>query len=530
MKHWLWYCIVLGSLAACSPHPDKEPKITEYVDLFPEINNGKAHFPGAAVPFGALQLSPVNPNSSNYEYTDTLIAAFSHFQFKGIFQEIVQDLRFLPVVTRPDSSDYPAGYLQNNYAVFSHEHESAEPGYYTVTFNNGITTELSVTPRCGFYYYQFPPSKTYALAIDLTNAQYKASQEVYLRKLNNRTLEGYRKSLEPPYQQSYFVIEFSQDCQVWAGKHQFQLFSNGERILTDSCYLWVDFGKATNKILTKVSFSSANCEGAFANLEKELPHWSFDKVKRDAKHLWRKELSKTKVEGKDEKKTKAFYTALYRCYLTPCLYSDVNGNYKGADGEIHSVTKHEQYIGFPVTEVYRTPFPWFMITQKKRMSDWIHSLLKHYDICGKLPASDYPGYEVQLNSTETAIALLSDVLRKVRKTDTVTQDIPREIMVEETFPENSTAASLFSALGLSPVSAVEGHYQLSIPAFDRIILKTEPERKFVITTERLSPGATTVKKILLNGVSLSRNRITYNEIMQGGKLEFILDSAPGNSL
>ncbi len=41
----------------------------------------------------------------------------------------------------------------------------------------------------------------------------------------------------------------------------------------------IDFGCKTDKILAKISLSSANIDGADANLKKELPHWSFDKVK-----------------------------------------------------------------------------------------------------------------------------------------------------------------------------------------------------------------------------------------------------------
>lgn len=59
---------------------------------------------------------------------------------------------------------------------------------------------------------------------------------------------------------------------------------NGQKITDKGCYLYVDFGQKTNKILAKISISSANTEGAIANLEKELSHWSFDKVKRDANH------------------------------------------------------------------------------------------------------------------------------------------------------------------------------------------------------------------------------------------------------
>ena len=107
----------------------------------------------------------------------------------------MQDIRFLPVSTTPDTSISPAAYIQSGYARFSHRNEQAEPGYYSVVFDNGIKTELSVTNRCGIHYYQYPANSAHALTIDLTTARnWDRTTETSIRKVNNRTLEGYRKS------------------------------------------------------------------------------------------------------------------------------------------------------------------------------------------------------------------------------------------------------------------------------------------------------------------------------------------------
>lgn len=133
----------------------------------------------------------------------------------------------------------------------------------------------------------------------------------YPVKFNSRTLEGYRKSQGwANDQRVYFIIEFSQDCEVLAGYKKFSPLENGQKITDKGCYLYVDFGQKTNKILAKISISSANTEGAIANLEKELSHWSFDKVKRDANHAWKRQLQKIKAEGRNEADLENFYTAL----------------------------------------------------------------------------------------------------------------------------------------------------------------------------------------------------------------------------
>lgn len=398
-----YYCIfILLTLIVISCTPkEKEPKITEYVDPFIGTAGHGHVFPGATVPFGGIQLSPDNPRSawdwcSGYHYSDSIISSFSHTHLSGTGIGDLQDLRFLPVINRPDSSSIPADYIISNYAGFSHAHEKAEPGYYQVKLDNGIITELSATPRCGFHYYQYPQGAVNGLVIDLTTARnWDRTVESSIKKINNRILCGYRKSRGwAEDQRVYFVVEFSQDIELLAGKNSFAPLSNGHRFTADSCYAWVDFGDKTNKILVKVSISSANTEGAEANLQREIPHWSFDKVKRDAKRAWRKELFKTKAEGGNEEELKTFYTALYHAYTAPYTFSDVLGNYKGPDREIHSVGPNRtQYTVFSFWDTFRAAHPLFTITQRKRVSDMINSMLKHYDAYGLLPVWELAGNE-----------------------------------------------------------------------------------------------------------------------------------------
>lgn len=734
MKHYLsafLYTLAATIFIGCVPSEKNELKITEHVDPFIGTAGHGHCYPGATTPFGGIQLSPDNPRSSwdwcsGYHYSDSIISSFSHTHLSGTGIGDLQDIRLLPVITIPDRNQRPADYIQSGYARFSHANESAEPGYYNVVFDNGIKTELSATNRCGFHYYQYPVGTHYALTLDLTTARnWDRTTQTRIRKVNNRTLEGVRKSRGwANDQRVYFVIEFSQDCQVLAGNHKFTPLENGQQISGDSCYLWIDFGKATNKILAKVSISSANTEGAMANLEKELPHWSFDKVKRDAKHLWKRELEKIKVESKNEEQLKIFYTALYHAYLAPNLFSDVNGNYKGPDGEIHSVGKSNQYTVFSLWDTYRAAHPLYTITQKKKVSDMINSMLKHYDAYGLLPVWELVGnetncmignhsipviveaylkgirnfdaekayeamkktvlsgraglnefreynyipYELENESVsktleyaydDWCVAQMAKALNKeedylfflkssrnftnlfdpstgfmrgksatgewktpfsplyskhrddeytegnawqyswlvqhdvdglialhggkeafARKLDSLftlsaklegddvspdisgfigqyahgnepshhvaylfnyvdqphkTQYYVNKIMTElyHTGPDGlcgnedcgqMSAWYVLSAMGFYPVNPVEGKYQLGTPLFEKVTIKTGPEKKFIITANKNSDKHIYVKEVLLNGDKLDRTWITHEEIVQGGTLEFVLDT------
>ena len=71
----------------------------------------------------------------------------------------------------------------------------------------------------------------------------------------------------------------------------------------------------------------------------------------------KRQLQKIKAEGRNEADLENFYTALYHAYTAPYLFSDVNGNYKGPDKEIHSVHKHNQYSVFSLWDTYRAAHP-----------------------------------------------------------------------------------------------------------------------------------------------------------------------------
>lgn len=416
--------LILGLLAnSCSQ--EKEPKITEYVNPFIGTAAHGHCFPGAVVPFGGIQLSPDNPREgwdwcSGYHYSDSIIASFSHTHLSGTGIGDLQDIRLLPVIIAPNSGQDASEFIRSGYARFSHANEYASPGYYAVTFDNGIKTELSATERCGMHYYQYPGQSIHGLTIDLTTARnWDKTTETSLKKVNDRTLQGYRKSTGwANDQRVYFVIEFSQDFKILAGSDTLKPLQNGEKIVSNRCYAWLDFGEKTDKILAKASLSSANCDGAMANLNKELSHWSFDKVKRDAKHKWKRELSKIKVEGKNENELITFYTALYHAYLFPSIYSDVNGNFKGADRETYNTDKHVQYTGFSLWDTFRTSFPLFTITQRKRVEDMIHSMLKHYDATGTLPMWELWGNEAHCMIGNPAVTVISEAyLKGIRNFD-----------------------------------------------------------------------------------------------------------------
>ncbi|MCA9241447.1 MAG: hypothetical protein KDA37_14660, partial [Planctomycetales bacterium] len=96
-------------------------------------------FPGASLPNGMVQLSPITEfgSGAGYEYEDTVIHAFTHTN-KGHWNLCY--LPLLPASGEVDPDDYGS--------AFSHDAESASPGYYQVRLSRyGVNAELTTTLR-----------------------------------------------------------------------------------------------------------------------------------------------------------------------------------------------------------------------------------------------------------------------------------------------------------------------------------------------------------------------------------------------
>jgi putative alpha-1,2-mannosidase len=73
----------------------------------------------------------------------------------------------------------------------------------------------------------------------------------------------------------------------------------------------LDFGKLKEPLLMKVAISFTGAGGARANLAAELPHWDFDRIRRESDEDWNAWLGRILVEGgSDAEKTK-FYRHLF---------------------------------------------------------------------------------------------------------------------------------------------------------------------------------------------------------------------------
>ena len=190
---------MLIAMAACSS-PEEGLRPVDYVDPFIG-SGGHGHvFVGACVPFGAVQIGPNNINKgwdwcSGYHYSDSLIIGFSNLHLSGTGIGDLGDVLIMPytgeVRLNKGKQEYPhGGYL----STFSHDNETAEPGYYSVKMDNGVKVELTATERVGFHRYYFPEGENAHIAIDLKEGIRDRAVETSITQVDEYTFQGYRRS------------------------------------------------------------------------------------------------------------------------------------------------------------------------------------------------------------------------------------------------------------------------------------------------------------------------------------------------
>ena len=83
---------------------------------------------------------------------------------------------------------------------------------------------------------------------------------------------------------------------------------------------------------------------------------------------------------------------------------------------------------------------------------------------------------------------------------------------------------ILTSLGFYPVAPGSDRYSLGSPSVNAAVIRLENGRTFSIEAKNQSDKNVYVKKITLNGQTLSRLWITHGEIMEGGQLVFYMSS------
>ena len=367
---------------------------TQYVNPFIGTGGHGHVFLGANVPFGNIQAGPTQKKQgwdwcSGYHYSDSTVIGFGQMHLSGTGIGDLGDVSLLPM-TNPSQRE----------VKFSHKAEYVRPGYYSVMLASGIRVELTATQRVAFHRYSFPADATKGyIALNLAQGiGWDKMTSCKFKQESDKTITGFRMSEGwAKDQRVYFVAEFSEPIKL----------EENER---DTIGIF-SVASTSQPLLVKVGISAVSVENARENLQQELPGWNFASVVSKANADWNRELSKIAIKTQDERAKRIFYTALYHTMIAPSVFSDVNGEYRGADGKTHK-GDFTDYTTFSLWDTYRAAFPLMTLIQPEMQRDLAETMLHIFKQQGKLPVWHLMGNETDCMVGNPGIPVLVDIALK----------------------------------------------------------------------------------------------------------------------
>ncbi|VGO23226.1 GH92 family glycosyl hydrolase [Pontiella sulfatireligans] len=389
-------------------------------------------FPGAATPFGLVQLSPdtitgSGDHTSGYSYNHDVIEGFSFTHMSGVgWYGDLGNFQVMPttgkrlfnrryIVTKRIKGtdlfeDFPDA-MENAASEYSHDQEHASIGYYSVDLlRYDIKTEVTAAPKAGIIRFTFPENKTSRLQIDLARRigqtqRWHEHSTQNVEVLDDQTIQGYMKCSSEDggwghgkgdvnYTLHYYA-KFSKPFKAFGVWDKDQVMEDKKNYTGTNTGFFAEYETAKDEqVMLKVGISFVSIEGAKANLRHDIAGWDFDGVRDKSKSLWSDAFKTIDFQGGSEKQKTILATSLYHCFIDPRVASDVDGWYVGADKKKHKANDFSYRTVFSGWDAFRSHFPFLTIVRPDIVNDEISSLLD----MSKKSGNDYlPRWEM-LNS------------------------------------------------------------------------------------------------------------------------------------
>jgi predicted alpha-1,2-mannosidase len=431
------------AIRAASPGGESSSSLTQYVNPFVGSDGGGNTVPGAAVPFGFVELSPDTTNADTSGYSSSgQIIGFSHTHVSGTGG----DAKYGNFRVSPTSGALRVGNLR-----FAKSDESATPGYYAVTLagdGGRIRCELTATRLVGFERFTFPAGADANIILDASSRVKLAQRatDVEVNVVDDTHISGsasFTGGWNPGPYTLYFWAVFNRPMKrggTWTANLGSERTFPGQRhIEGDQARNYADqfgafavFDTAENRAVEmKLAVSFISVDKARKSLETEAPGWDFDSVRRQAEDEWERVLDKIKISGGTDEQRRIFYTALYRSHYMP---HDLTGeNVWWQSSEPH----YEDF--YTLWDTFRTLQPLLTVIESERERDMVRSLVDTYRHTGWLPDARIAGSNGMTQGGSNGDVVVADAMVKGLKGidyETAYQALVKDAEVESPRPLN----------------------------------------------------------------------------------------------
>lgn len=411
--------VVLAAVICVSAVPTATPAsavAAEDVDYAALVNpfvgtesEGNA-YPGATVPFGMVQPSPDNTNSyasTSYSYDDRRVWGFSQRHVNSAGCPAAGELLVTPTTT-----DAPR--TNREFLAITGD-ETAEAGYYAVELENAVQAELTATERTALHRYTFPATETANLSFNLGETLRDAGASS-LTWVDDRTLEGWIDNSGfcggTDEQRYFFSLTFDRAPVEHGAWGSGGVYTEGVETSESAggSHGAVAIFDTTEEQAVEVSIgiSFVDSDGARANRLGELDGGlDFDAVREQANAAWNEMLGRVAITASDDLQV-IFYTQLYKGLLSPTIGSDLDGRYRGMDGEVHVADGWTYYQTFSLWDTYRTQATLHSLIAPEIAEDIVQSMYQHRVEGGWLPRWSLGALETNIMAGDPVSAWLAE--------------------------------------------------------------------------------------------------------------------------
>lgn len=440
-------------------------------------DNGQ-NIPGAQVPHGLAKPNPMTApgrTHSGYDYAQSKIKGFTLTNLDGVGGSGGGgDLLVVPTydayTARPSTSAYAL--------PFSHDDETAEPGYYRVGLQASqgtIEAELTATVRSALERFTFPAAGQASLVLDLqNNFTGRLSSDLTVKLLADGRAElfgnvmgkfnGYNYRLYFDSVTSKPVVR----VQTWGDGAAYGDVPH--RTGTDSGAVMTFDVAAGEAVQLTTTVSPISVEQARKDQAAELTGKSFADVRQQAHDDWQHTLGKVAVTADaasdpDGELKKIFYTSLYRMLATPTNATSTDGTYRGVDGAVHRADGYTHYDGWGTWDDFRK-YPVLATLYPDLYADAVQSLVDVY-------ADDANVGNAQLSSRTMAVPtvrfersaiVIADAVAKGVHLDRLAQAWPALVANTNTYSSANEARGYIAGDPGTTVATSYDDYALSVIA------------------------------------------------------------------
>ncbi|MDE3741766.1 glycoside hydrolase domain-containing protein [Maribacter polysaccharolyticus] len=381
---WVVFGLV-GSILSCQGEralPDGSETPSDKVNVFLGTSGDHGQLsPSAASPFNMISIGPVtHPQThTGYEHYAKEFLGFVHTHMEGVGclggggNILVKPLGEAGLETK-----------------LHKKNEKGRPGYYGVSFENGIKAEMAVAHNYGVHKYAFP-HKDKSLFVAISHAfvnRFVAEEHV----VRGNTVQGWvdtKTVCDRGQYRLYFYMAFSNaDTIERIGEHTLRVHG-------------ADAGEMT----LRIGFSSIS--EAFAK-KRVMDNEGFETTRENTGAQWDAALGRVVVSGEKDRES-LFYSLLYRGLQAPFLVSEPDGSFKAVDGSVQ-YSETAIYNGWAIWDNYREQLPLLSLIYPDTYGDISRSIAQMYRFGKKDWATmNEPSNTVR---TEHALIVLLDAYKK----------------------------------------------------------------------------------------------------------------------